>query len=306
VKEGITVASACLRSHGTSRFRERDMKAGSVVRSDDPVKKDTNDLENRASQCNRFAFGKNWGRFLSVLNEERISKAEQSVKEMLAVENFKDKTFLDIGCGSGLFSLAARRLGARVYSFDCDPESVACVQELKRRYCRDDQEWTIAIGSAWDKDYLQTLGSFDVVYSWGVLHHTGAMWQAMENVLCLVKSGGKLAIALYNDQGWKSVYWRMVKRAYNQSAILRIVLTCAHMPYLLGLVCIVKAFKRRLSLPRGMSLWYDMIDWLGGYPFEVAKPEEVHGFYQKRGFKLINLKTCGGRHGCNEFVFERS
>ena len=87
----------------------------------------------------RFEFGKNWGRFLAVLNDERISEAEASLKSMLKVEGLTGKSFLDIGSGSGLFSLAARRLGARVHSFDYDPQSVACTAELKRRYFEGDE-----------------------------------------------------------------------------------------------------------------------------------------------------------------------
>lgn len=258
-----------------------------------------------SESATRFGFGENWTRFLSILNHQRVNIAEQSLKEMLQAEDLKDKTFIDVGCGSGLFSLTARRLGARVYSFDYDPESVACTQELKRRYCPRDAEWTIETGSALDKEYLQSLGQFDVVYSWGVLHHTGDMWQAMENIHTLVRPGGKLALAIYNAQGWKSSYWKWVKRAYNKSRALSIVLTLMHIPYLIGARWLVRMLTHRRSLERGMSLWYDMIDWLGGYPFEMAKPEEIHAFYENKGFGLSQLKTCGGRHGCNEFMFVR-
>jgi 2-polyprenyl-6-hydroxyphenyl methylase/3-demethylubiquinone-9 3-methyltransferase len=57
---------------------------------------------------------------------------------------------------------------------------------------------------------------------------------------------------------------------------------------------------------RGMSYWHDLVDWIGGYPFEVATPEAIFDFYMARNFELIALKTCGGRCGCNEFVFRRS
>src|SRR5438105_15936615 len=121
----------------------------------------------------RFEFGKNWSRFLDVLDDERIREAEESLKKMLEVESLAGKSFLDIGSGSGLFSLAARRLGARVHSFDYDPQSVPCAAELKRRYFTDDAAWTIEEGSALDEQYVRALGTFDVVYSWGVLHQTG-------------------------------------------------------------------------------------------------------------------------------------
>src|SRR5437667_10895072 len=121
----------------------------------------------------RFEFGKNWSRFLALLDDVRIVRAEESLKQMLEVDNFEGQSFLDIGSGSGLFSLAARRLGARVHSLDYDPQSVVCTAELKQRYYPGDLEWVVEQGSALDADYLRSLGEFDIVYSWGVLHHTG-------------------------------------------------------------------------------------------------------------------------------------
>src|SRR5438876_354324 len=128
----------------------------------------------------RFEFGKNWSRFLRELDEARITRAVDSLRDMLELDDLSGRSFLDIGCGSGLFSLAARRLGATVFSFDFDPQSVACTQEVKRRYCPQDGLWTINAGSALDSHFLKSLGQYDIVYSWGVLHHTGAMWQALE------------------------------------------------------------------------------------------------------------------------------
>src|SRR5271154_68122 len=89
----------------------------------------------------RFAFGENWRRFLSVLDESRVASAEDSLRSMLEVSDLRGKTFVDVGCGSGLFSLAARRLGARVHSFDYDPQSVACALELRQRYFPGDPDW---------------------------------------------------------------------------------------------------------------------------------------------------------------------
>jgi 2-polyprenyl-3-methyl-5-hydroxy-6-metoxy-1,4-benzoquinol methylase len=156
----------------------------------------------------RFEFGKNWSRFLSLLNDKRITEAEKSLRQMLETEDLTGKSFLDIGSGSGLFSLAARRLGARVHSFDFDPHSVACTTELRRRYFPDDESWTIAEESALHREYLTSLGTFDVVYSWGVLHHTGQMWQALDNAGLPVKRGGKLFIAIYDDTGSQSARWK--------------------------------------------------------------------------------------------------
>ena len=131
------------------------------------------------------------------------------------------------------------------------------------------------------------------------------MYTAFANVIPSITPSGQLFIAIYNDQGLTSKYWSQVKRAYNRNAIAKVFLVVIHAPYLFGVRWLVRALTGRLSLERGMSLWHDMIDWLGGYPFEVAKPEAVFHFFQDRGFTLEDLKTCGGRMGCNEFVFRR-
>ncbi len=253
----------------------------------------------------RFNFGENWTRFLTELDDDRIRQAEHSLCDMLRVENLQGKRFLDIGSGSGLFSLAARRLGATVHSFDYDPQSVACTNELKSRYFPDDLHWNIEQGSVLDDKYISRLGCFDVVYSWGVLHHTGQMYKALSNVIPSIATDGQLFIALYNDQGLISTYWTLVKSAYNKNKIARYLLVAIHTPYLFGVRWLVRAVTGRLSIERGMSLWYDMIDWLGGYPFEAARPEAVLRFFRDRGLTLEELKTCGGRMGCNEFVFRR-
>lgn len=258
----------------------------------------------------RFEFGANWAAFLRRLTPDRIDAAEQSLKAMLDVERLAGKTFLDIGSGSGLFSLAAHRLGARVTSFDFDPKSVACTAELKRRFAEDDPQWTVRRGSVLDRDLTIELGTFDLVYSWGVLHHTGRLWEALENTASLVAPKGLLFIAIYNDQGRASRIWTKVKQLYVKA------------PRPLKWAVLLPAFARlwapslvrdtakgtplltwRSYGVRGMDPWRDVVDWVGGYPFEVARPEQIFEFCRRRGFELRKLKTCGGGHGCNEFLF---
>ena len=262
----------------------------------------------------RFRFGDNWAAFLSVLDDERVEEAERSLTESLGVARLGGVRVVDVGSGSGLFSLAAHRLGAEVTSFDFDPQSVACTSELRRRYAPASPRWQVLEGSALDLDFLGGLGRFDLVYSWGVLHHTGAMWDAIDRVTTLVAPGGRLFIALYNDQGARSQAWHLVKRTYCGSAVGRAAVLGAFVPYFIGRAAAADLIRGQSPLPRhrdyrrrrGMSMIHDVVDWLGGLPFEVASPGAVVDFLRARGLTLERLTTVGGAHGCNEFVARRA
>jgi 2-polyprenyl-3-methyl-5-hydroxy-6-metoxy-1,4-benzoquinol methylase len=272
--------------------------------------------ESEILQGSRFPFGANWKRFLADLDDSRITDAERFLVRMLGVSDLRGLRFLDIGCGSGLSSLAARRLGAEVHSFDFDTQSVECTQELRRRYFPEDASWCVEQGSVLDDDYVQRLGMFDVVYSWGVLHHTGSMWVAIENAIGRVAAPhGMLFVAIYNDQGWKSHTWWFVKLIYNRlprmlqrpfvfliSGLTQILVILKYTLKLKPMVAIRPLLSDRRE--RGMSARHDALDWIGGFPFEFATFEVLARYFQVRGFRLRNARADGSQ-GCNEFVLER-
>lgn len=258
----------------------------------------------------RFAFGRNWARFIDGLTDAQVDLARTALARSLHLpagerKPLEGRTFLDVGCGSGLTSLAARQLGAKVISIDFDPEAVACAVELRRRYRAEDEVagdgWRITQGSALDEEHLAALGRFDIVCSWGVLHHTGAMWEAIDLCSRRVAPGGLLFIAIYNDQGLVSRAWRRIKRLYNRWPLLRWPLLLAFAPYYVGLRWLLHRLQRRRD-KRGMNLWIDLRDWLGGWPFEVAQPGAINAFLSERGFTPLETVTVGRRQGCNEFL----
>jgi 2-polyprenyl-6-hydroxyphenyl methylase/3-demethylubiquinone-9 3-methyltransferase len=273
-------------------------------------------MESATATDERFEFGANWTQFAKQVGAERIARARESLEQMLGAGTLEGRRMLDIGCGSGLFSLAARQLGATVHSFDYDDKSVGCSMAIKEQFAAGDKGWTIERGDVLDASFMQRLGSFDIVYSWGVLHHTGDMWRALGHACDSVASGGKLFIAIYNDQGVRSRWWWHVKRVYNRLPRPARVLYIGFFTVLFELGAIGVAIARgnpqvlmsrwtRYEGVRGMSRHRDLIDWIGGFPFEVATPDAVFDFCRGKGLSLARLVTCGGRLGCNEFVFVR-
>lgn len=264
-------------------------------------------------ETERFPFGENWLNFLNILSDDHIAEAEKSLRAFLGGADLKDKRFLDIGSGSGLHSLAARRMGAQVVSFDYDPKSVACTNEIKSRYFTGDEAWLVSSGSILDRSFMESLGTFDISYAWGVLHHTGVLWQALYNAQIPVRRNGLLFVAVYNDQGLISSLWKIVKHFYCSGTFGRVLTSAVFYPLFFFSGLLIDLIKFRSPAVRyhehkkyrGMSLLHDWRDWLGGYPFEPAEPERIISFYKNLGFDLVHFLPTGHGFGNNQFLFRR-
>ncbi|MBK8174919.1 MAG: class I SAM-dependent methyltransferase [Rhodospirillales bacterium] len=235
-----------------------------------------------------FEFGKNWTAYSLTVTEDDIARSMREMRRMLGRESLHGLRFLDIGCGSGIHALAALRLGAAmVTAIDIDPHSVGAARALIGQHWAQ-ANYLIREGNV----FLLTpddLGHFDLVYSWGVLHHTGDMWTAIRRAAGFVEPGGTLAIALYRKTPM-CAFWRWEKRRYTRGG-----------PFFRGAAIGVFVAARvlrdavRLKNPmakirvhnekRGMKWYTDVIDWLGGYPYESASPKEVAAFLEPIGFR---------------------
>jgi 2-polyprenyl-6-hydroxyphenyl methylase/3-demethylubiquinone-9 3-methyltransferase len=250
-----------------------------------------------------FTFGQNWLRYSRDLDSSRIAEAEQSVQSLLNRSSLSGLTFLDIGAGSGLFSIAAVRLGAtRVVAFDRDVDCTRAITENAGRFLSADDRPRLTVRRG---DVLEPASlpdeRFDVVYAWGSLHHTGSMWEAIGNASDRCAPGGLFALAIYNDT-WTSPGWLRIKRLYHRApAWSRSTMVAA----LVGVRLAVRAVRLKGSrTERGMTVWYDAVDWLGGLPYEYASREAIARFLGERGFALERCVPTR-RSGCNEFVFVR-
>jgi SAM-dependent methyltransferase len=258
-----------------------------------------------------FSFGRNWLKLLERLDDETIELAEESLRRSFGGASLEREAFLDLGSGSGLFSLCALRLGAgTVVSVDVDPNSIACAEMLRGRH-PGRESWTILSGSVLDDPFIRSLSPASRVYSWGVLHHTGAMWRAVERALTLVAPGGLFALALYNPPRRPGVHMAL-KRTYNRlPRPARPVLAAA---YAAGVLGYKAAFQRTNPVryvrgygrhSRGMTFWRDVEDWLGGLPWEFATRDEVVAFAEGHGFDVVHVVEEGAG-GNNTYLLRHS
>lgn len=260
-----------------------------------------------------FAFGENWAEYARTIDPDRVALAEQGLVRLLGQDGLRGRTFFDIGSGSGLHAAAAARLGAtRILAVDIDPNSVATSRTVLGRYAPD-ANYEVRVGSVFE---LPPGLQFDIVYSWGVLHHTGDMWHAIDRAASFVKPGGALVIAIYGKTPMCG-FWKVEKRVYSSApAIFQTIIRSGYKAAMFAALAVRGrdpfAYVRNYrSANRGMNWHHDVHDWLGGYPYESATPDEVKAHLSGQGF---GLERMFGRPpsiglfgtGCYEYVFQRA
>lgn len=260
-----------------------------------------------------FSFGDNWASYAELISSRRIEQAKRDLARLLDRDSLAGCTFLDIGCGSGLHVLAALLLGAKeAVAIDLDPQSVATTKSTLARFD--------GVGH-WDVVRADILRSpfhekqFDIVYSWGVLHHTGAMRDALVKAGALVKPGGLLTVALYRKTPFCGI-WRRIKKWYAFAGVNRQRL--AQSAYIAIFALALRARGRRLTeyvknyeSRRGMDFYHDVHDWLGGYPYDSIAPEDLRELMSGLGFTEVRNFTKPAPafgilgSGCDEYLFVR-
>ncbi len=251
-----------------------------------------------------FAFGRNWSSYAELIDEARIAAAEEGLVRLVPGNEIKGRRFLDIGCGSGLHALAAARLGADfVYGCDLDPASAETARDVLSRHA-DGANWSVSQTSVFNLDALEA-GDFDIVYSWGVLHHTGDMEAAIRAAAAQVKPGGLFVFALYR-RTWLDGFWRVEKRLYANASprwqkSVRSLYDAAYRfaEFVTG---------RGAEIDRGMDYWHDLHDWLGGYPYESILAHEVDALMRSMNFEKVRVfarsRSIGlFGSGCDEYVY---
>jgi 2-polyprenyl-6-hydroxyphenyl methylase/3-demethylubiquinone-9 3-methyltransferase len=253
-----------------------------------------------------FSFGKNWRDFVDTISEDSVRRARSDIEEWLGADGVSGKSIVDIGCGSGIHSLCFHLMGAKqLVSLDIDPYSVESTRLLWEKAGKP-LGWKVCHGSVLDKDFLGGLNRSEVVYSWGVLHHTGAMWEAIDAASSLVAENGQFWIALY-AKGPKYAEHLALKRAYNRASGLGKKLM------VWKYIAEVMRERRRAGLnpfgwnekrERGMDVYHDIVDWLGGLPYEVASRDEVVDFCGARGLVPDKIREVS-EGGCSTYLFSR-
>jgi SAM-dependent methyltransferase len=268
---------------------------------------------NRAKQ---FNFGKNWKAFSErALTAAGVEEAKRDFAELFCGLDLGGRSFLDIGSGQGLTLLIAASMGAQTIGCDIDPLCAEVIRENQGRHFPGlpTEATSIVVGSILDETLLETLRirsphrerqGYEIVHAWGVLHHTGNMERAVRNAASLVAPGGHLVISIYSRH-WSSPAWTAIKRFYNNGPVVIRRLLVGGLYPVIYLAKLLVTWRNPAKQTRGMNFYYDVVDWVGGYPYEYATVQEIKTLVESLGFRLKRLIPAMVPTGCNQFVFQR-
>ena len=264
--------------------------------------------------ASHFRFGENWAAFAASITEDNVARAVDSLTRILPRDLLAGRELLDIGSGSGLSAVAALRLGARhVTAIDIDRDSVATSRAVLERFAAP-QTFTVSEASVFDLA-ARNFATFDVVHSWGVLHHTGDLVGALTAAAQHVRNEGTFAVALYRRTPMDA-FWVSEKRIYTagSNSLQKGIRGVFKASYLAGLIATGRnpaRYLREYRTERGMNWSHDVHDWLGGYPYEAIEAAELEALLAAQGFQLEHAVErpvqVFGLLGapCNEYRFSR-
>ncbi len=258
-----------------------------------------------------FDFGSNWKHYSArALTTSRVEGAREAFCELTFGIELKSRSFLDVGFGQGLTALCAADAGAAVCCLDVNPRCAEALELTSQFFLpKVKEKLNLIVGSILSSSDVRTLreksgDGYDVVHSWGVLHHTGDLQQAFANCAGLVKPGGHLIVAIYNRH-WSSPLWERIKRLYcrlpriGQKTMIGLFVPVIYLAKLLV------TRRNPLEKERGMDFLVDIVDWVGGYPYEYAVIDEVLDLGNKNSLQTLRVTPAGVPTGCNEFVFTK-
>ena len=275
------------------------------------VAKQTKLKSGEAVSKSHFDFGENWREFsANHLSAERIEEARREFRILTAGLDFEGATFLDVGFGQGFGSLFAEEMGAKVAGIDSNPKCLEAVEFSRKAFPNDvGRNLDLAVGSilsVQDVERLRakTVCGYDVIHAWGVLHHTGKMTEAFTNCANLLCDEGHLIVAIYNAH-WSSPFWKQVKKLYCLSGRkTRKAMIWFFAPLVAGAKVLVKK-GNPFNKERGMDFMVDLVDWVGGYPYEWATVDQIVDLGEKHDLQIVRVIRSSVPTGCNEFVFRR-
>jgi 2-polyprenyl-3-methyl-5-hydroxy-6-metoxy-1,4-benzoquinol methylase len=253
-----------------------------------------------------FEFGKNWQSYSKKsLTPARMEQSRCAFRDLVTGIDMRDKKFIDIGFGQGLSLLAAAGMGAQVLGIDADKDNIEALRTVQQSIGYPEAV-EVCIASILDDHFVDEYrGRYDIVHSWGVLHHTGNMMKAIENACSLVAERGHFICAIYNRH-WSSPLWKIIKWSYNRlpSLFQRTMIAIFYPVIYAAKLLVTREDPKKTD--RGMDFLHDVVDWVGGYPYDYAGIEEIRNYVCRQGFICLRIRPAQVPTGCNEFVFQKT